>query len=136
MFEGGHRVPFIASWPGVIPAGKTNNEALMTKDFLPTFAELADASIPDGHLLDGMDIMPLLQDDTKKSDRVLHWMHADAWAVRKGSWKLTGQGGNAQTLVNLDKDLSEKDNLIRENAETADELINLHRQWIADVGNR
>ncbi len=136
MFEGGHRVPFIASWPGVIPAGKTNDQTMMTMDFLPTFAKLAGAIVPDGHSLDGIDVMPLLQDGMKKSDRVLHWKHAEAWAVRKGAWKLIGQGANAQTLVNLDKDLSEKDNLIHKNTEVADELIKLHRQWVADVGGQ
>lgn len=136
MFEGGHRVPCIASWPGVIPAGTTNHQTVMTMDFLPTFAKLAGATIPVSHLLDGMDMMPLLQDVTGKSDRVLHWMHADAWAIRKGGWKLIGQKGNAQTLFNLNNDLSEKDNLIHENAETADELMEFHRQWMTEVGNR
>lgn len=136
MLEGGHRVPFIASWPGVIPAGKTSNQTVMTMDFLPTFAKLAGASIPDGHLVDGMDMMPLLQGDTKTSDRVLHWMHGAAWAVRKGAWKLMGHGGHGQKLVNLDDDISEKNDLIQKNADSADELVKLHRRWIDEVGSR
>ncbi len=62
LFEGGHRVPFIARWPGVIPAGKTNSQTLMSMDLLPTFAKLAGTSAPDGHQIDGLDILPLLKD--------------------------------------------------------------------------
>ena len=44
MYEGGHRVPFIASWPGVIAAGTTNSATVMTMDLFPTFAKLAGAT--------------------------------------------------------------------------------------------
>lgn len=133
MLEGGHRVPFIASWPGVIPAGITSHRTMMTMDFLPTFAKLSSARLPDGHTVDGADMMPHLLSVANQSDRVLHWTHADAWAVRKGAWKLVGQGENAQKLFNLDNDLSEKNNLMQQNPEVADELIKLHRSWTADV---
>jgi arylsulfatase A-like enzyme len=136
MFEGGHRVPFIASWPGVIPAGTTNSQTVMTMDFLPTFAKLACARPPEGHPIDGTDIMPLLKDSTKKSDRVLHWLFGSSWAVRKGAWKLIGKDKTALTLVNLEQDIAEKINLIKEKPELAEELLNLHRQWIAAVGDR
>lgn len=136
MFEGGHRVPFIANWPGVIAGGRTNSHVVMTMDILPTFAKLAGASVPSGHQLDGVDVIPLLKDDAKLSDRVLYWMFGEDWAVRKGSWKLIGKGDEAQTLVNLADDLSEKTNLINEKPDLTDELFKLHQQWIAEVGNK
>ncbi|MFN5655443.1 MAG: sulfatase-like hydrolase/transferase, partial [Verrucomicrobiota bacterium] len=45
MFEGGHRVPCVASWPGVIPGGLKHDATAMTMDFLPTFAKLAGATL-------------------------------------------------------------------------------------------
>ena len=136
MFEGGHRLPFIASWPGVIPAGTTNGGTVMTMDFFPTFAGLATATIPEGHQIDGTDLMPVLRGGTKQPDRDLHWLFGDSWAVRKGPWKLIGEGTTSHTLVNLDKDLEEKVNLIKDQPALVDELLKLHQQWIESVGNR
>jgi len=136
MQEGGHRVPFIASWPGVITAGTTNGSTVMTMDFFPTFAKLAGATTPAGHPIDGTDLMPLLKDPATKSDRVLHWLFGDAWAVRRGAWKLSGEGEKALSLVNLEKDLEEKNNRLSEQPELVSELTNLHRHWIESVGSR
>lgn len=136
MLEGGHRVPFIASWPGKIPAGTTNRQTVMTMDLLPTFAKLAGAAIPDGHPLDGMDVMPFLEDATRTCDRALHWLFGDAWAVRKGSWKLIGQGENALALVDLANDIEERTNRLQEQPERAKELRTLHLQWTQSAGAR
>ena len=136
MFEGGHRVPFIAHWPEVIPAGQTNSQTVMSMDLLPTFVKLAGTSAPEGHQLDGVDILPLLKDPSKQTDRVLHWLFGDDWAVRKGAWKLIGKGERPLTLVNLEADFEEANSLIKEQPVLVGELMGLHRQWIAEVGNR
>ena len=136
MFEGGHRVPFIASWPGVIGNGTDNGQTVMSMDLFPTFAKLAGATVPEGHQLDGSDIMPLLTDPAKKADRVLHWLFGGSWAVRKGPWKLIGKDHNALTLVNLETDIEEKSNLFNKDPERVDELTKLHYQWIESVGRK
>jgi arylsulfatase A-like enzyme len=136
MFEGGHRVPFIAHWPGVIPAGQTNSRTVMSMDLLPTFAKLAGTSAPENHPIDGVDILPLLKDPSKQTDRVLHWLFGSDWAVRKGAWKLIGKSDRPLTLVNLEADIEEKQNLIKEKPGLVGELMKLHHQWIAEVGNR
>ena len=61
-FEGGVREPFVARWPGHIPAGLVCHEPAMTIDLLPTFAHLAGARLPDDRIIDGRDITPLLLD--------------------------------------------------------------------------
>lgn len=134
MNEGGHRVPCIISWPGVIPAGTTSSQTVMTMDFFPTFAKLAGAAPPEGHLIDGMDLLPVLQDETRKTERELHWLFGQAWAARKGPWKLTGKGVNPLTLVNVGLDPGEQNNLLKTQPGIADELLNLHRQWIGSTG--
>jgi arylsulfatase A-like enzyme len=136
LAEGGHRVPCIAFWPGVIAPGGIQDQTVMTMDFFPTFAKLAGATPPGNHQIDGIDIMPLMKGDTRKEDRVLHWLFGNRWAVRKGSWKLGGQGGKPLTLVNLEDDLEEKSNLINRQPARADELLARHRTWIAEVGDK
>ncbi|OYV03835.1 MAG: sulfatase, partial [Verrucomicrobiales bacterium VVV1] len=114
MNEGGHRVPFIASWPGVIAAGSTSGQKVMTMDFFPTFAGLAGATAPKDHLIDGLNLMPLLKGGSIDAERDLHWLFGDSWAIRKGPWKLMGVGNSPQALVNLDSDLDENANLIKD----------------------
>ncbi len=136
MNEGGHRVPFIASWPGVIAAGSTSGETVMTMDLFPTFAGLAATSAPTDHQIDGIDLMPLLKGGSIGTDRDLHWLFGDSWAVRKGPWKLMGEGKKPSTLVNLEKDLEENHNLIKDQPGLVEELMKQHQQWIGSVGNR
>lgn len=136
LLEGGHRVPFIASWPGVIPGGKTSDDVVMTMDFLPTFAKLGGAAISSDHKLDGVDVLPVLKGEGKICERVLHWRFGNAWAVRQGSWKLLGRDDDPLTLVNLADDLAERNNRLREKPDLADRLMKLHAQWTAEVGSR
>jgi len=137
MLEGGHRVPFIASWPGTIAPGSTSNEPVMIMDFFPTFAGLAGVEPPQGHKLDGVDLMPLLSGTQKQlPKRTLCWLFGDKWAVRKGNWKLMGKGKAPQNLVNLKTDIGEKENQIKSEPERTKELFQLHTEWIGDVGAR
>ncbi len=89
-WEGGVRVPFIARWPGKLPAGKTVNEPAMTIDLLPTLAKLAGAKLPAGKL-DGMDVGDLLfAKDGAKSPQEAYFFYwnRELHAVRSGPWKL------------------------------------------------
>ncbi|MBI1900247.1 MAG: sulfatase [Planctomycetia bacterium] len=91
-FEGGVRVPFVACWPGKIPAGKVCREMAMTIDLLPTFARLAGIDeIPSQRRIDGLNIWPLLsgQKDAKSPHEALYFYWGEGLeAVRSGNWKL------------------------------------------------
>lgn len=136
LHEGGHRVAFIASWPGVIPAGSTRAATAMTMDLFPTFTKLAGAEPAAKAPLDGIDLMPLLKSGKQDRQRPLHWLFGQNWAVREGPWKLMGKGGKATFLMNLEADLAEKKSLLEEKPEISNRLLSLHREWIAEVGNR
>lgn len=136
MNEGGHRVPCVAAWPGVIPAGKTCAETVMTMDFLPTFAKLAGATTPARHVIDGADVLPVLRGEAKVTERSLHWRFGDEWAVRQGPWKLMGKDQTARMLVHLGNDPGETTNLIQANPGLAGKLTQLHRQWVESAGER
>ena len=58
-WEGGTRVPTLMRWPGVIPAGSTCDDMLMTIDLLPSLAKLIGAELS-AHKIDGLDVWPLI----------------------------------------------------------------------------
>lgn len=90
-FEGGVRVPFVAWWPGTIPAGDVNREMAATIDLLPTLAYLAGAALPKERVIDGHNIWPLLQGaDHAVSPHDAYFLHNgdELQAVRVGKWKL------------------------------------------------
>lgn len=136
MEEGGHRVPMIARWPGVIPPGTASDAVAMTMDFLPTFAKLAGEAIPRNHRIDGTDLMPVFQRKQNLADRTLHWKHGNAWAVRQGAWKLIGQGSQPETLVNLSEDRDETTNHFCAYPDRVASLFKLHATWVNEVGAR
>ena len=69
-------------------------------------------------------------------DLILHWRFGNAWAVRLSPCKLMGRGDIAQTLVNLENDIGEKNNLLNEKPELAKNLMKMHRQWGREVGSK
>ncbi len=135
LYEGGHRVPFIAAWPGKIAAATTCDEPLMSMDLLPTLAKIAGAPLPAERKFDGVDILPLLKSARTEAPRVLHWQSGDDWAVRRGAWKLIGQGLKPLTLVNLHNDIGETDNLLAREPALAEELRKAHTQWAKSLKN-
>ncbi len=87
-WEGGMREPFIAKWPGKIPAGTISMEVSSTLDFFPTIVKLAGGKMPDDRPYDGVDMISVLE-GKKGSERTIFYysaQHLDA--VRKGKWKL------------------------------------------------
>ncbi len=88
-FEGGMREPFIARFPGRIPAGRTVKPLASTLDFLPTIAGLTNAALP-ANPLDGVDIWPLLTGQGKASMRppFLYFADWNLQCARVGRWKL------------------------------------------------
>lgn len=94
VWEGGVRVPFIARYPGKIPANSTQTEPAMTIDLLPTIAKLIGAELP-ARPIDGKDIWPLLRVEpgakSPQSAYYFYYYTNELQAVRKGQWKLVLQ---------------------------------------------
>ena len=90
-WEGGHRVCFVARWPGRIPAGTVSDELAVSVDILPTFAALAEGSVPTDRVLDGKDIRPLLFSEAPEPTphvAYFYYFMTHLNAVRSGRWKL------------------------------------------------
>ncbi|MCX8108461.1 MAG: arylsulfatase [Verrucomicrobiae bacterium] len=119
LYEGGIRVPFIASWPGVIPAGAISDPVIWSPDFFPTAAALAGIKPPQG--MDGVNLVPVLKNPgrTIKRHKPLYWeFHEGGFkqAIRYNDWKLVSPDPLATPeLYNLRVDPGETRNLYGEN---------------------
>ncbi|MCK5804528.1 MAG: arylsulfatase [Lentisphaeria bacterium] len=135
-WEGGHRVPFIVSWPGRAPAGTKCKRFVELADFMATTAEIVDYDLPDTAAEDSHSLLALLMGDFEAPARefALHHSCNGQWAVRKGAWKLllhAGSGGNRYDcpenddpvqLYNLETDPFETTNVYRDHPEIVVEL--------------
>ena len=93
MLEGGSRVPLIASWPGVTPAGKVNTDIVNFTDMVATFAELGGAKLTEGFKYDSRSIAPQLRGE-KGTPREWAYVQLGAkWFVREQGFKLNESGG-------------------------------------------
>jgi len=100
LYEGGIRVPMIASLPGTIAAGQTSDHPSAFWDVLPTFAELIGAELPEG--LDGISFAPTLTGGEQPTHEYLYWEFHERGgmtAVRMGDWKAIRQGVSADPAV-------------------------------------
>jgi arylsulfatase A-like enzyme len=90
-WEGGVRVPFLARWPGKIPAGRVSNVPAMTIDLLPTIAGLANAGAP-ARPVDGRDVWSIIRGDTNATSPhdayYFYYNTNELQALRSGRWKL------------------------------------------------
>lgn len=114
-YEGGHRVPFLAVWPGRIPEGRFSDDPISTVDLLPTLAGLAGAHAAVPGDVEGTDIWALLSGDVDAlPERPLLYDHQGrAEAVRLGPWKLrltrpAADGPEQVELFHLQRDPGER----------------------------
>lgn len=144
-FEGGMRVPFVAYWPGTIPAGTESDEVASAMDLLPTIAAITGADLPDV-TIDGHDIGPILRGEpgaVSPYDAFFYYYPAELQAVRVGDWKLhvphnhrtvprigndgnpgrQGRGRIELSLYNLATDPGETTNLAEQHPEKVAELL-------------
>ena len=90
-WEGGHRVPFIARWPGKIPAGTTCDETICHVDLMATLAALLDVKLPADAGVDSVNILPALLGEKRKAplhQATVHHSAQGKFAIRRGDWVL------------------------------------------------
>ena len=90
--EGGSRVPLIANWKGVTPAGRVLKDLFGFSDFYATFAELAGAKLPEGVTLDSRSFAPQLRGETGTPREWTYVQLGAQWYARNDAWKLTQSG--------------------------------------------
>jgi arylsulfatase A-like enzyme len=133
LYEGGNRVPFLARWPGKVPAGKTSAELVCLVDLLATFAALTGQALPDGAGPDSVNLLPALLSEAPatpcRDQLVMQAGNPAGLAVRRGPWKLipsppgpAAKAGRSVELFNLADDLEERNNLAARYPEKVAEL--------------
>jgi len=136
LWEGGHRVPAIAYWPGKIAAGRLCAEPTISFDLFPTLLELGRAPMPKDRKIDGASLAPLLLEGKSLGERTLFWAHGKSRAVRRGDWKLLLAGRGRQRkprLFNLAEDLGEKRDLADAEPDRVRSMTRALAEWEKDV---
>lgn len=129
LYEGGIRTPFVVRWPGTIEAGQESSFVGAFWDLLPTFAELAGATIPQG--VDGLSLVPTLTGKGRQEEHAyLYWeFHEQGGkqAVRYGKWKgvklnAKKNPDGALELYDLSQDVQEKNNIADKHPELVKQI--------------
>lgn len=125
LYEGGIRVPMIASWPGVIEPGSETGHVSAFQDVLPTLSEITGAEAP---IHDGISFLPTLRGETQEEHPFLYWefpAYKGQQAVRFGNWKAVRQrmheGNLIIELYDLSKDLREEKDVAAANPEAVEQ---------------
>lgn len=135
VYEGGHRVPAIITYPNKIKPGTVNNTTIMSMDFLPTFVDFANGKINIENI-DGVSIKNTLLQNKALPERDLFWKFGGRIAMRSGKWKLVSlikDGEKVSQLFNLEIDLSEKIDLSSKYPDQVIEMLDKITNWEKDV---
>jgi len=128
MFEGGIRVPCIVKWPGKIPADSTSDEFLTSLEIVPTLCAATGAEPPKGVVLDGFDMLPVLQGKKRSPRTEMFWQRKLDKGARVGHWKWveSSRGGG---LFDLRDDIGERRDLSEEKPEVLKEVQARFASW-------
>ncbi|MEX0686964.1 MAG: arylsulfatase [Balneolales bacterium] len=149
-YEGGTRMPFVASWPGVIEAGSSTDALFSQVDLMATLGSLIGVELPQGSGLDSKDLLPVLlgQSDEGREFVVQQGAGPNLYGIRMGDWKLipaaaqrppflnrkhnerqsplsTEMVGTGNYLYNLNDDPGETTNLADQHPDKVEELSEL-----------
>ena len=151
IFDGGHRIPFLARWPGRVKPGATCDQLICLSDFFATCAEILDEKLPDNVAEDSVSILSAFAGRAKTPLReaVVHHSINGSFAIRQGNWKLglcAGSGGWSQPtpaskaarelpptqLYDLSRDIGERENVAAEHPDIVARLAKLLEQYVAN----
>jgi len=151
IFDGGHRIPFIARWTGKIKAGSTSDQLICLSDLMATCAEILGAKLPENAGEDSVSILPALLgiSDKPLREAVVHHSVNGSFSIRQGNWKFelcAGSGGWSDPkpgkkaerdlppvqLYDLASDIGEKINVQDRHPEIVASLTKLLEKYAAD----
>ncbi|BDS05543.1 arylsulfatase [Oceaniferula spumae] len=151
-FEGGHRVPFIASWKGVIKPGTSSKQTISLVDIMATCAEVVGVELPDTAAEDSVSLLAVMKDSSITKplhSAVICHSSTGQFVVRDGKWKLLfcpGSGGWSEPvdpvakkkglpkwqLYDLESDPKESKNLLAEHPEVVKNMTAVLRKFVED----
>ena len=150
-WEGGHRMPFIARWPGNIPADSESKQIICHTDMIATVAAITGQKLPANAGEDSYNLLPALLGKKSKPIReaTVHQSSRRYLAIRQGQWKLIpglGSGGFSKPstlkpkkdgikgqLYNLKNDIGEKNNLYAKHPKVVKRLTSLLEKYKSET---
>jgi arylsulfatase A len=150
IWEGGHRIPLVVRWPGVVAAGSTYDETVSLSDLMATTAQIVGYSLPQNGGEDSVSMLPALQGGTQplREAEIQHSIDGN-FAIREGKWKLelcAGSGGWSAPrepaahkqglppvqLYDLSADIGETTNVEGQHPEVVAAMETLLKKYIDD----
>jgi len=159
IFDGGHRVPFIVRWPGVVKPGSRCDQTICLLDFMATAADITGFKLPDNAAEDSVSLLPLLKGatDLPVHEAIVHHSINGSFSIRQANWKLElcpDSGGwsdpkpappNAKAkakktnaslppiqLYDMNADIGERKNVETEHPDVVKHLIKLLEKYVAE----
>ncbi len=137
VFEGGHRIPFIVRWPGVVKSGTVCGQLVHQADLIATLADILSTKLPDNAGEDSFSLLPLLKGEDKPvREHAVSCASSGIPGLRRGPWKLILESDpKAKTdvqLYDLNGDIGEKNNLAADKPETVTEMRALMGRLVTD----
>jgi arylsulfatase A len=158
LYEGGHHVPFLVRWPGVIKPGTTSKALVSQVDLLATFAAVMDYTLPDSAAVDSHNMLPYLRGEAERvREACVQNTNANGYALRQGDWLLIqakdgyvtarnkawesrhdypADDQNPVELYNLAEDIEQKKNLAAAQPERVASMVAALQEIRAGRGTR
>jgi arylsulfatase A len=151
IFEGGHRVPFLVRWPGVVAPGRHSDQLIGLMDLMATCADVLGQRLPDDASEDSVSFLPALEgrDRGPLREALVHHSVNGSFAIRQGDWKLAlcGDSGGWSAprpdtraamglppiqLYNLASDRAERHNVHEQHPDVVARLTSLLEKYVAE----
>lgn len=149
IFEGGHRVAFVARWPAVIKPGTTSDDTICHTDLLATAADITGFELPANAGEDSVSLLPLMDGsaDSPVREATVHHSINGSFSIRQGKWKLClcpGSGGWSGPrpkeakqqqlppiqLFDLSADIAETTNVYEDHPGVVEQLTALLQRYV------
>ena len=131
IYEGGHREPFVARWPGRIKPGAVSHQTICLNDLFATCADILKSKLPGSAAEDSVSILPcLLGTATGPVREATIHQASGGLAIRQGPWKLIFHRSGNRELFNLESDISETRDVAAENDSVVKRLTGLMQSYI------
>jgi arylsulfatase A-like enzyme len=150
IYDGGHHIPFIVRWPGVVKQGGKYAPYVCLTDFMATVAEILGVKLPDNAGEDSVSMLPVLKGQTQEPirDAIVHHSITGAFSIRQGGWKLELCPGSAGwsdprpgkeakdapriQLYDMNDDIAEANNVQAQHPDIVEKLTKLLQKYVAD----
>ena len=129
-FEGGHRIPFIVSWPKEITSNVSFEGLTSSLDILSTSIAAANITKPENLQLDGVNLIPYLKGEKQGNPhKELFWRKLDESAARIGDYKIISLKNYGSVMYNLDKDIGETMDVYQNKTNQFKAIKSAYNKW-------